>query len=283
MYKKLFLALATLIGLTSTALAGPGSTGGGNGIGSTLTQVNDAIGDSKSWFQTFVRNETNEGAPGDAASPLNPANVKNAKVKEILLKWFTPKYLANGISMSTIGVDALVTGISPQPGPCLTQSGDRDASTGYELGSPICMSTDRLSRFPNWALNAEIVSLLAHEFAHHFGYDENDAQTIQNYFFNVYGLLVVQNSMINVKYDFQNFISAQTEPYNKPVLPEMAANICKEFYMIEGLALSYSLKPFAEDFGLGKPTCAPSPTMDAAAVLKKLQELDLESAKDFNL
>jgi hypothetical protein len=54
--------------------------------------------------------------------------------------------------------------------------------TEHRLGAPICLGVPLLTRIPKDSLRFQIRALVAHELAHHFGYDEDAANRFQNVF-----------------------------------------------------------------------------------------------------
>lgn len=58
------------------------------------------------------------------------------------------------------------------------------ASTGYKGSSSICVSIPALRKIPSGVLRLQLRALLAHEFTHHFGFGEKEANLIQDFFIN---------------------------------------------------------------------------------------------------
>lgn len=67
---------------------------------------------------------------------------------------------------------------------CIEPSGKEHAAgvAQLKLGETICLSIPKLRLLPKEDLEFEILALLAHEFAHHFGFGEHEATKFQTFF-----------------------------------------------------------------------------------------------------
>lgn len=245
--------------------------GGGNAKGSTPAEVEHALKETKNHLSFYVHS-----AAGDATHLLNPVMVKDKRAKKVLEAWLVMED----------GVEAFVknsfrTIFKPQTAPCPADAQERDASTAHERGAPICFSTTRLSRFPTWILPAELVSLAAHEFAHHFGFDEQDADAIQTYIFNSFGLLQIQASAQKfMRSDLGNYRERvrSYSPKGSPAEQAFARSLCREFFLIEGQAIAYNIEAFKRHASL-KPACD-AMNFDPDALEKRLRELLATAIKE---
>jgi hypothetical protein len=263
--------IATLVWLLSSlAFAGPGASGGGNGIGSSADDVKKALVDAKLNLGVFLHS-----ASIYSDSALSPSLVKNAQAQKVLQAW-----LEKDGSVEKIISDIDNSEYKPQANECPSQSDDdHDGSTLHKKNAPVCFSTDRLSRFPKWALDAELVALAAHEHAHHFGFGESDARAIQGYIFNVYGFLQVQEKLKSFyNSDLQNYRARSANGSWQAA--GFSEEICRDFAAIEGFATAYNLDRFKLD-STKEPGCKPD-QFDPDSLESRLRLLESATVTDFN-
>jgi hypothetical protein len=195
--------LLVLIAVLSSHLAladGGASTGGGNGYGSTREQVIKAVEDAPFSLSSELTFSQLSG-PG---ALLRADHVSNPDVKKVLATWekdpeLTTNELINNSSR-----------ILKEHGPCKSTTGsidDHDASTGFQMKAPICFSVERLQRFPVWALRVELMALVAHELAHHFGFGEREAKAIQSYIFQMFPAIQIQIQILSMERAIDRYTS----------------------------------------------------------------------------
>jgi hypothetical protein len=270
------ISKVTLVALwfaVPSAFAGPSVSGGGNGIGSSPSQVADGLIEAKEELGVFVH-----AAASDPSAALNPSNIKSQRVQSVLRAW-----LAKSGTGEALVADTDDTIYRQQAGECPSQTDhDYDASTLHQRGAPICFSTTRLSRFPNWTLPAELVALAAHEHAHHFGFGEEDARAVQAYIFGAYAILRIQQKLEtfyhseidNYRYQLKNgFIAAGTALV-------FAARLCRDEALIEGMATAYGIRPFVM-MSTQPPVCDPN-DFDPDKTEQTLRSLELMSVHELN-
>ena len=257
---------------------GGSDRGGGNALGSSAEQVEFELNQAMLDFGEIVH----YGAI-DTTNVLNPRNVKDPRVRSILNSWFATE--RSDSSSEKIVSDSLNTKYRLQRGDCPSDTdNDHDASTQHKLGAEICFSSNRLIRFPQWTLRGELISLAAHEFAHHFGFSEVEARAVQTYVFNAYGLIQVQLKLAEFySMDLSNYRSRVTSGYSpagSPVAKSFAKRICRQEASIEGLASGLNLAWFQRDLTI-RDACDPD-QFDADSVEKQLRVLEEKSIQDFN-
>ena len=257
---------------------GGSDRGGGNAIGSSGEQVKIELNQAMLDFGEIVH----YGAI-DTTNVLNPRNVKDSRVRSILTSWFAAE--SSERSSEKIVSDYLKTKYRLQDGDCPSDTdNDHDASTQHELGTEICFSSNRLSRFPQWTLRGELTSLAAHEFAHHFGFGEIDSRALQTYVFNAYGLIQVQLKLATFySMDLSNYrsrVASGYSPASSPAAKSFAKRICREEASIEGLASGLNLAWFQRDLII-RDACDPD-QFDGDSIEKRMRELEAKSIQDFN-
>jgi len=276
--KKYLLMIPLLLAIPNfSAIARNGGIGdgGGNGIGSSPAQVIETLERVKARLGAYIHLAAN-----DPMNALNPALVKDKRVKKVLQSWLKMEGNTEAFVNDTNGSE-----YKPQKDKCHSQSEfESDASTAYKRNAPICFSVSRLTRFPKWALEAEITSLAAHEHAHHFGFGEEDARAVQAYIFNAFGILQIQS-------EAQRFLNSNLENYRARVKTgyspagsasaiAFAKTICRNLYLIEGQAIAYKIDVFAR-MSAERPSCDPE-NFDPDAVeqrLRKLIEVSIRETK----
>ena len=168
---KILISSALLLSLAAQA-RGPGTDGGGNGLVSSPQEVAAAV--------ATLREKVLFGLVSEAETRqiLNPKYVEDADVKKVL------ESLRGGPEGKHSGVqlieELMKTPFQAVPG-CQAHGKAQDACTGHFRGSPIKMSTKRLSRYAKDQLELELAHLALHELVHHFGFGEREAYKFQNY------------------------------------------------------------------------------------------------------
>jgi len=270
-----FVMSALVMFAAGSAHAGPGSTGGGDGIGSPEELVVQTLEDSKLELGVFIHS-----ASLYADSALNPANVNHARVKAVLQSWLKKE---RGLEALISDIDHSTYNIQPQACPSQIDH-HHDASTLFHRDAPICFSTKLLSRFPKWVLQAELLSLAAHEHAHHFGYSEDDATAVQNYIFATYGFLTIQEKLRSFyNSDLQNYrsrINTGYSPAGSPAAVAFAEMICRDYFVIEGLAIAYGLNQFQYD--ARQRLACDATKFNPDALESKLNLIEAYTVSDFN-
>jgi hypothetical protein len=254
---------------------GGSDRGGGSAIGSSINDVKEALQVTGATLLQLI----NTAAITDN-NLLSPKVVKNERVKAILEAWImTEDGAGKSLFWDMYKTDSLL-----QTSKCPSQTkDDQDASTEYKRQAPICFRVDRLARFPKWVLEAELVALAAHEYAHHYGFGEADARAIQTYIFNSYTLLKVQQQAFNFYRLLDNYrsrVSSGYSPYGSPQAIAFAKEICRNFAALEGYAAGNNLVWFQRDLR-DIDSCNPN-SFDPDRVERRLKEIEKLSVADFN-
>lgn len=181
-FSRFFIPLF-FFSLPAFAREGGASHGGGNPKGSRVSEINAAlalvsdhehrIGDSFNLQDAFRK--IHDRWRFDVSFQK-----KNPELRPLLDRFFgqTPDF-----EFTAINRDLSNTRYEMISGSCrsdFTGKG-KAASTAMKLGSPICLSAPLLTRVPSHALKEQLRALLAHEFAHHFGFGEKEAILLQNF------------------------------------------------------------------------------------------------------
>lgn len=155
---------------------GTDSSGGGDTIirSSTDEQVLTAIEQVKARLPMEFDKSVYEDLP----------KIKSRRLQNVLMG------MVSGGQPGTYGmqdteVSALIKNVKfhiEENGPCRHDGEDSDASTVFKKGAEICFSLPRLKQIPPEALYPQIMALTAHEMTHQFGFGEEEAQEVQNYF-----------------------------------------------------------------------------------------------------
>jgi hypothetical protein len=160
---KKFIFLNSVVSsffFSALVLAGGQDSGGGNiQIGSTPEQVERIISKVPGYIPLFIHIAYLKARSGEWGSEVQDFTFQASQ------------HLALGLNFKPI-----------PSGSCAGPGGeDADASTTMnQIGAPICLSVNRLTRIPPYDLFAQIVAITFHELSHQFGADEVKAKAIQS-------------------------------------------------------------------------------------------------------
>ncbi|MFL5813840.1 MAG: hypothetical protein ACJ763_09705 [Bdellovibrionia bacterium] len=195
MLKKTWMLSSVLI-LATTTWAGQGgeSGGGGNAKKSTIEEVSQYVSGSLEWDTLQVLTALNTSMAEGAPLPVKDAKARNIISKILALPQLTwnpildPAGKIPYLYLSPSFNESLKIGFL-NSGACLDGSSEKDASARLENVSStstaeICMSGERLARFPQDELKSQLPALMLHELAHLAGFGEEDAGYIQDYYLN---------------------------------------------------------------------------------------------------
>lgn len=231
--KKLFLLTMAALALSPNALAESKGGGGGNIGGTPDFVLKSAVSEARSDFAITM----NSLLSGDSIS--QKLKMKNHHVAEVFIAW---RAESNG--HIAILEDIENTSLNLVPGDCQSNDeGSVDASTLYAKAAPICISINRLKRLPESALSREIKALLAHEFAHHFGFSESEAQSIQRYFAANDSLFGAIGEWIEVKKQIDLLKVYLPSPGLRKlqVVPRQFMEVCTRWSNVAGLVRGMGL------------------------------------------
>jgi hypothetical protein len=183
-FKTVLSGLALLAATSANAGVGGGADGGGgNGVRSTPEQVEAFVNDKLQLTLGALLNTIQFALkPGHFPVTDNRASNLLAKIDQLIGPDKGDKHSSrSGFAHHNVKFDKRKTGA------CHHGKEERDASLlsvsngGVPKEVSICLSMERLSRYPIEALGSQITALVIHELAHAAGLDETDAEYVQNY------------------------------------------------------------------------------------------------------
>lgn len=164
--------------------------GGGDVLQSTSYQVEQAV------------SNTYQGVMGNVFYNLALSEVNDPYVKRIMEKMFNDQVgQIDWPRSQPIFQDLVASQFHLQKEGCLEQSGESHAMgvQHFQLKEVICVSTNVLQKLPPEDLQAQLIGLFSHEFAHHFGFTEFDAVKFQTYIVHHIDELYSFPNMVSVK------------------------------------------------------------------------------------
>ena len=175
------------------ALAGNGGPGTGFVRHSSPEQVKVAIDSTKPKVWPNIFAITVKNIASEAWTLTNGTydwdHLKNPLVAKVFKKFFVTTATADQskVDPSPVLQDLVASPFTVKDqGPCLefinSKWVDSDAGTNLSLKAPICFSVERIARVPFEVLNDQVVAILAHELTHHFGFGEDEANAVQDFF-----------------------------------------------------------------------------------------------------
>lgn len=153
---------------------GVGNTGGGNTIKATEQDILD-----------FVQGDGKDSKLKDALLTgfiTIEHNMRSKKIKDVRILSMMSNFLGKTLE-TNINWDIFNTQFQVKD-QCFDIYGEeREAAVQeFKTGTPICISKSEFMKIPASAMKFEMIALAAHELAHHFGYNEEDATYLQAYF-----------------------------------------------------------------------------------------------------
>jgi hypothetical protein len=172
--KRLAAIFVTILLTTGPVLAessesGPGGTGGGNSLRSTRADLDEVIAHLD---ESLTRLRDAEGV-SEFKITKNVLSPELSAITNRILQ--SSQFSINDVAGSYI----FRMKFNIVNAPCYEGHDERDASTDFKIGAPVCLSAPRLARFPKSALKLALLPLLFHEMAHQHGYGEAEARAFQ--------------------------------------------------------------------------------------------------------
>jgi hypothetical protein len=191
MLNKTWMLSSVLILATSTwAGQGGESGGGGNAQKSTIMEVSQYVSGSLKWDTLDMLMALNTSMADSAPLPVKDAKARSIISKVLTLPqitWFQVTDPAGKFSYQNPDFNEAFKINFLFGGGCVDGANEKDASVhmdnaGSTSAAEICMSGERLARFPQDELNSQLPALMLHELAHVAGFGEDDAVYIQDYY-----------------------------------------------------------------------------------------------------
>jgi hypothetical protein len=209
MNQALLILVTTLVTASSpNAFAKGGKDGGGGNVrGSTDAEIIAAIS-SVTIIPPKDNSEANEyrftlyNAFRNMFDGVYYKAIRDADVVPVLKKIYGSSSYPQ-METTEIFRDLQRTPVRSQVQGCVATDSptDTSASTSFSKGAPICISLEKLRTIPKDVLPIQIRALLAHEFAHHFGLGEKEANILQNFMlYKSIGVLDTDVTLWNVGY-----------------------------------------------------------------------------------